>query len=53
MTFNLKEALKNYPAPEFFKAGLIIFIEKRKISVKSEKDLDKIVNDYKKLKIGD
>lgn len=53
MSFDLQEELRDYPAPSFFKAGLIAYIEREKITVKSKRDLDKTVDIYKKLKIGE
>ena len=49
--FDLNTALNELEYPEMFKAGLRAYILKNKKTVKSSKDLTKIVNEYSEVKL--
>lgn len=53
MAFDYESEIEAYPAPRFWKAGLVHFINKTKIEIKSKKDLEKVMNDFNKIKLGD
>ena len=50
-TFDLDIALRDLQYPEMFKAGLRAYILKNKKTVKSSKDLTKIVNEFSEVKL--
>lgn len=52
MGFDLEKEIIDYPTSNYFKAGLINYIEVKKANIKSKKDLEKIIEEYKNLKIG-
>lgn len=43
--------LKEYPCSNMLKAGIKYYIQSKKISVKDNKDLEKIIKEYKEIKI--
>ena len=53
MSFSYEDEINSYPAPDYWKAGLIFYINNNKLSIKSKKDLDKIINDFNNLKLGE
>lgn len=53
MSFDYKIELEKCPQPNFWKAGLSFYIEKKKISIKSKKDFTKIVDEFNNLKLGE
>ena len=50
-TFDLESALNDLQYPEMFKAGLKAYILKNKKTVKSDKDLNKIVKEFSEVKL--
>ena len=50
--FDWKKALEELVEPNMFKAGLGYYIESNKLEPKSEKDFEKIVTNYGKIKMG-
>lgn len=50
--FNLDTELENLECPEMFKKGLIFYIETKKLKISNSKDFEKLVDEYKDLKIG-
>lgn len=51
--FDLNTAMKTLEMPNMFKAGLGYYIESQKLTVKSQKDFEKTINDYSKLTLGE
>ena len=51
--FNLNKQLDEYICPAMFKAGLIYYISSNNIKISSKKEFEKVVEEYKDLKIGD
>lgn len=49
--FNLEEELEKLEYPRMFIAGLKYHIETNKLAVKSKKELNKIIEDFKKIEI--
>ena len=49
--FDLKKELEELQYPRMFLAGLKYHIETNKIAIKSKKELDKVVEDFKKIEI--
>ena len=49
--FNLEEELEKLEYPNMFLAGLKYYINKNKIVIKSKKELEKIIEDFKKIEI--
>ena len=49
--FDLNTALNELQYPEMFKAGLKAYILKNKKTVKSSKDLTKIIKEYSEVKL--
>ena len=49
--FNLEEELEKLEYPKMFIAGLKFHIESNKLAIKSKKELDKIIDEFKKLEI--
>lgn len=50
--FDLKTELDEYPMPEMLKAGFEFYINQKKIKINSKKDFEKVLKEYKTLKIG-
>ena len=51
--FDLEQEIKDLECSDMLKAGLEFYIETNNIKIKSKKDFDKLVNDFKKLNIGE
>lgn len=51
--FDLEVEINELNCPEMFKKGLKYYIIRNKLKIKSKKDLTKVVNDYKGLKLGE
>ncbi len=49
--FNLEEEIEKLEYPNMFLAGLKFHIKNNKLAIKSKKELDKIVDEFKKLEI--
>lgn len=49
--FNLEEELEKLEYPNMFIAGLRYHIETNKLAIKSKKELEKIIEDFKKIEI--
>ena len=52
MAFDLDKSLEELEYPAMFVAGLIYYINSNNLKIKSDKDFDKAVNEFKKLKVG-
>ena len=50
--YNWQEAIKNLDLSDMMKKGLEYYITVKKLNPKNEKDLVKIMDDYKKLPVG-
>lgn len=51
--FDLENAIIELECPDYWKAGLIYYINKNEINIKSEKDFKTIIKKYANLKIGE
>lgn len=51
--FDYEKELNDYKCPQMFKAGLKYYFKSNDLKPKSKKEFDKIVNDYKNLKMGE
>ena len=51
MSFDIQKEIDELIEPVFWKAGLIHYIQDKEI--KTKKDFDKIVKEYKDLKLGE
>lgn len=51
--FDWKTALEAIEMSGMLKAGVKYYIESYKLTPKSDKDLEKIIDDFKKVKMGD
>lgn len=51
--FNWETALEAVEMSSMLKAGVKYYIESYKLTPKSDKDLEKIIEDYKKIEMGD
>lgn len=51
--FDWETALEAVEMSSMLKAGVKYYIESYKLTPKSDKDLEKIIEDYKKIKMGD
>lgn len=51
--FDYEKELNDYKCPQMFKAGLTYYFKSNNLKPKSKKEFDKIVNDYKNLKMGE
>ena len=49
--FDLEKELKNLEYPNMFLAGLKYYIEKNKLVIKSKKELEKIIEEFKQIEI--
>ena len=49
--FDLDKELAELQYPRMFIAGLKFHIENNKIAIKSKKELDKVIEDFKKIEI--
>ena len=50
--YNWQDAIKNLDLSDMMKKGLEYYITVKKLNPKNEKDLVKIMDDYKKLPVG-
>ena len=50
--YNLQEEIKNLDLSDMMKKGLEYYINVKELNPKNEKDLVKIMDDYKKLPVG-
>lgn len=53
MNFDVDKELEKLECPNMFKAGLKYYIQSNKLQPKNKKELDKIVTDFSKVKMGD
>ena len=51
--FDWETALEAIEMSSMLKAGVKYYIESYKLTPKSDKDLEKIIDDFKKVKMGD
>lgn len=51
--FDWETALEAVEMSSMLKAGVKYYIESYKLTPKSDKDLEKIIDDFKKVKMGD
>lgn len=51
MAFDYNKALEDYKCPYMFKKGLEYHFTVNKLEPKSKKEFDKIIEDYKKIKM--
>lgn len=51
-TFDWQTALKEAEILDTLKTGVEYYIERNKLSPKDDKELNKIIDDYKKLPVG-
>lgn len=50
--FLWKEELFQMEISDMIKNGVAFYVESNDLTVKNEKDLEKVINDYKKLNVG-
>lgn len=50
--FLWKEELFQMEISDMLKNGVAFYVESNDLTVKNEKDLEKVINDYKKLNVG-
>ena len=50
--YNWQDAIKNLDLSDMMKKGMEYYITVKKLNPKNEKDLVKIMDDYKKLPVG-
>lgn len=50
--FSWKEELFQMEISDMLKNGVAFYVESNDLTVKNEKDLEKVINDYKKLNVG-
>lgn len=51
--FDVEKFLDEYSAPNMFKAGIQYYIKVNKFNIKNEKDIEKIIENYSKITMGD
>ena len=51
--FNLEQEIEDYECPSMLKEGLKYHININKLKIKSKKELDKLVDEFKKMKVGE
>ena len=52
-TFNWRDSLHEMEIPQMLKAGIKYYIEINDLTPKNNKDLEKIIDDYSKIKLGE
>ena len=52
LNFDVEKALTNLIKPKMFKAGLKYYIESENLEPSSQKEFEKIVNNFSKIKMG-
>ena len=50
--FLWKEELFQMEISDMIKNGVAFYVESNDLTIKNEKDLEKVINDYKKLNVG-
>lgn len=50
--FDLEQELNDYPCPEMFKSGLRYHINIKNLKITSKKELEKVIEDFKKIGVG-
>ena len=50
--FNWKTVLSEMEISDMLKRGLEFYVESRDLTVKNEKDLEKVLKDFKELNVG-
>lgn len=53
MAFDYEKELENYKCPSTLKAGLKYYFKVNKLKPTNRKDFEKMINDFKNLKMGE
>ena len=52
IAFDFEEAIRNYECPEMLKAGFRTYVKSNNLTIKSEKEFEKIITDFENFNIG-